>query len=142
MLGLLVYWLVILVTLLTTFNSLGLTVVSELFSHITRFIPNVIVAVLILTIGLYFARFVADAITAYTRNVEMQDSLLVGRVTYYAIAVFVVIVALGQMSIGDVILYSVLQIVIAGIVLGLALAFGLGGQKWAADQIDKWSKKK
>src|SRR3990172_7505370 len=105
-LGLLVYWLAILVTLLTTFNVLGLTVVSELFGSITRFIPNVIVAVLILTIGLYFARFVADAITTYTRNVGLEDSELVGRVTFYAIAIFVVIVALGQMHIAEGFLYS------------------------------------
>ncbi len=141
-LGLLVYWLAILVTLLTTFNSLGLTVVSELFSRVTEFIPNVIVSVLILTIGLYFARFVSEAITTYTRNVGMQDAPLIGRVTYYGIAVFVVIIALGQMRIADGILYPALLIVIGGIVLALALAFGLGGQKWAADQLDKFTKTK
>lgn len=141
-LGLLVYWLAILVTLLTTFNALGLTVVSELFSNITQFIPNVIVAVLILTIGLYFARFVADAITTYTRNVGLEDSELIGRVTFYAIAIFVVIIALGQMRIGEGFLYSLFQILFAGIVLALALAFGLGGQKWAADKLEKFTKGK
>lgn len=141
-LGVLVYWLTILVTLLTTFNSLGLTVVSELFRRVTEFIPNVIVAVLILTIGLYFARFVSDAIMTYTRNVGMEDSAMVGKLTYYAIAIFVIAVALGQMHIADGISYPILKIVVAGIVFGLALAFGLGGQKWAADQIDKWCKKK
>jgi hypothetical protein len=141
-LGLLIYWLIILVTLLAAFNWLGLTVVSELFGRVTEFIPNVIVAVLILTIGLYFARFLSDAITAYTRNVGMEDAVLVGRVTYYAITVFVIILALGQMRIADGILYPALLIIIAGIVLALALAFGLGGQKWAADQLDKWNKKK
>ena len=49
-LGLLVYWLVILGTLLVAFNTLGLGVVSELFSRIVLFIPNVIVAVLILAV--------------------------------------------------------------------------------------------
>jgi hypothetical protein len=141
-LGLLVYWLAILVTLLTTFNVLGLTVVSELFSTVTQFIPNVIVAVLILTIGLYFARFVSDAITTYTRNVGLEDAELVGRVTLYAIAIFVVIVALGQMHIAEGFLYSLFQILFAGIVLALALAFGLGGQKWAADKLEKFAKGK
>lgn len=141
-LGALVYWLIVLMTLLTTFNTLGLAIVSELFSRVTLFIPNVIVAVLILTIGLYFARFVSDAITTYTRNVGMEDAPLVGRMTYYAIAVFVVVTALGQVGIGDVLLYGILQIVVAGVVFGLALAFGLGGQKWAAEVIDKLQKKK
>jgi hypothetical protein len=121
----LVYWLAILVTLLTTFNSLGLTVVSELFARVTEFIPNV-----------------SDAITTYTRNVGMEDSPLIGRVTYYGIAVFVAIITLGQMRIADGILYPALLIVIGGVVLALALAFGLGGQKWAAGQLDKWNKTK
>lgn len=139
-LGLLVYWLAILATLLIGFNSLGLTVVSELFSRITQFVPNVIVAVLILTIGLYFARFVADAVVSYSRNVGMADADLIGRVTRYAIGVFVVVIALGQMNIADRILYPALLILFGGAVLALALAFGLGGQKWAADQLEKLTK--
>jgi hypothetical protein len=141
-LGLLVYWLAILATLLIGFNSLGLTVVSELFSRITQFVPNVIVAVLILTIGLYFARFVADAVVSYSRNVGMEDADLVGRVTRYAIGIFVVVIALGQMNIADRILYPALLILFGGAVLAMALAFGLGGQKWAADQLEKLMKVK
>jgi hypothetical protein len=137
-LGLLVYWLVVLVTLLAAFNSLGLTIVSELFSRITQFIPNVIVAVLILTIGLYFARFVADSVTAYGRNVGMEDAELAGRASRYAITIFVVIVALSQVNIAG----RILEILFAGVVLALALAFGLGGQKWAADMLDKLGKGK
>jgi hypothetical protein len=139
-LGLLVYWLAILATLLIGFNSLGLTVVSELFSRITQFVPNVIVAVLILTIGLYFARFVADAVVSYSRNVGMEDADLVGRVTRYAITIFVIVISLGQMNIADRILYPALLILFGGAVLALALAFGLGGQKWAADQLEKLTK--
>lgn len=141
-LGLMSYWLAILATLLIAFNSLGLTVVSELFSRITQFVPNVIVAVLMLTIGLYFARFVADAVTAYSRNVGLQDAELVGRLSYYAITIFVVIISLGQMNIADRILYPAFLILFGGFVLALALAFGLGGQKWAADQMDKYLKGK
>jgi hypothetical protein len=140
-LGVLVYWLVILVTLLATFNSLGLTVVSELFSRVTQFVPNVIVAVLILTIGLYVAHFMAQSVTAYTRNVGMEDAELIGRLTYYAISIFVVVIALGQMEIAPAMLYTAYLIFFGGVVLALALAFGLGGQKWAADQIEKFSKR-
>src|SRR5256885_4227866 len=56
---------------------------STLFPYTTLFRS------LTLTIGLYFARFVADAVTTYTRNVGMVDSDLVGRLTRFAIAAFV-----------------------------------------------------
>ncbi len=141
-LGILLYWLIVLGTLLIASNALGLTVVSDLFSRITLFIPNVIVAVLILTIGLYFARFVSDALVTYAKNVGLQDAQLIGRLARYAIIVFVVIVALGQMNIAERYLQPAFLILFSGIVLAAALAFGLGGQKWAADQIDKFMKRK
>jgi hypothetical protein len=141
-LGAMVYWLAILMTLLTTFNVLGLTALSTLFHRVAEFVPNVIVAMLTLTIGLYFARFVADAVTTYTRNVGMVDSDLVGRLMRYAITAFVVILAIGQFNIPDRILDSVFLIMFGGAVLALALAFGFGGQKWAADKLDKMEKGK
>jgi hypothetical protein len=140
-LGILVYWLIILFTLLGAFNILGLTVVSDLVSRITQFIPNVIVAILILTIGLYFARFISESVIAYGRNVGLEDSELMGTLTRYAIVGFVIIVALGQMNIGEAILYPAFLILFGGIVLASALAFGLGGQKWAATQLEKFFRK-
>jgi hypothetical protein len=140
-LGILVYWLIILFTLLGAFNILGLTVVSDLVSRITQFIPNVIVAILILTIGLYFARFISESVIAYGRNVGLEDADLMGRLARYSIVGFVIIVALGQMNIGEAILYPAFLILFGGIVLASSLAFGLGGQKWAATQLEKFFKK-
>lgn len=140
-LGILVYWLIILFTLLGAFNILGLTVVSDLVSRITQFIPNVIVAILILTIGLYFARFISESVVAYGRNVGLEDSDLMGQLTRYSIVGFVIIVALGQMNIGEAILYPAFLILFGGIVFASSLAFGLGGQKWAAKQLEKFFRK-
>lgn len=140
-LGILVYWLIILFTLLGAFNILGLTVVSDLVSRITQFIPNVIVAILILTIGLYFARFISESVIAYGRNVGLEDADLMGHLARYAIVGFVIIVALGQMNIGEAILYPAFLILFGGIVLASSLAFGLGGQKWAATQLEKFFRK-
>ena len=139
-LGILIYWLAILVFLLLAFNILGLKEVSDLFNRVAFFIPNVIVAVLILAIGLYFARFVGDAMVAYAKNVGIQDAELMGRISRYAIMIFVIIIALNQVDVGADIIRWTFFILFAGIVLALSLAFGLGGQKWAAGQLDKFMK--
>ena len=141
-LGILVYWLVILATLLIAFNALGLTVVSDLVGKVTLFIPHVIVAVLILTIGLYFARFVEDAVVAYAKNIGMDEATMFGRLARWAIVVFVVIIALDQIDIGKELLRLAFLILFGGIVLALALAFGVGGQKWAAEQVETFFKTK
>ena len=140
-LGLLVYWLVMLATLLVASEVVQLDAVSALFNSITLFIPKVIVAVLILAIGFYFARVISEIIIAYGKNVGMKDAQIIGRVAEGAIMAFVIIIALGQMDIGNAILVPAFLILFGGFVFALALAFGLGGQKWAASQFEKLSRK-
>jgi len=140
-LGLLGYWLVILAALIVGFNTLGLTIVTDLVGQVILFIPKVIVAVLILAVGLYFARLVAEAVTTYCKNVGLEDADLLGRVSRYAIMVFVVLIALDQVNVGGDIIQHSFLILLAGVVLALALAFGLSGQKWASQQLDKWAAK-
>src|SRR5438552_14015945 len=89
-LAMLVYWIVILVALVVGFNLLGLTYVTELLSKVLLFVPKVLVALLILAFGAYFARFVGNSICAYFRNVHLQDADLFGNLARYAILAFVV----------------------------------------------------
>ncbi len=137
-LGLMVYWLVILGALVIGFNSLGLTYVTDLIGRVVLFVPKVMVALLIIAFGAYFARFIANAITAYCRNVHIQDAELLGRLAQYAILTFVVLIALDQVNIGGDIVRQSFLIVLGGIVLALALAFGLGGKDWAAEILERW----
>jgi hypothetical protein len=137
-LGLLVYWLVVFGALIIGFNSLGLTYVTDLLVRVIVFLPKVMVALLVLALGAYFARVVGSAITAYCRNVHIQDAELLGRLAQYAIIAFVVLIALDQVGIGGDIVRQTFLIVLAGLVLALALAFGIGGRDWAAELLERW----
>ena len=138
LLALLGYWLVILAALVIGFNGLGLAYITELISRVLLFVPKVMVAVLILAFGAYFARFIDNAITAYFRNVHLQDAELLGRVARYAILTFVILIALDQVNVGGDIVRQTFLVVLAGLVLALALAFGLAGKDWAADLLERW----
>jgi hypothetical protein len=137
-LGALVYWLVILGALVIGFNTLGLSYVTDLLGRIILFVPKVMVALLILAFGAYFARFIGNAITAYCRNVHIQDADLLGRLAQYAIVTFVILIALDQVNIGGDIVRQSFLIVLAGLVFALALAFGIGGKDWAAELLERW----
>jgi hypothetical protein len=137
-LGVLVYWVVVLAALIIACNGLGLTYITDLLREVVLFVPKVIVALLILAFGAYFARFVGNAVIAYCRNVGIQDGELLGRLAQYAIVVFVVLMALDQVKIGGDIVRQSFLIILAGVVLALALAFGLGGKDWAARRLERW----
>jgi len=136
--GTLVYWLVIFATLVIAFNSLGLTYITDLFGQVVTFVPKVIVALLILAFGAYFARFIYNSVVAYCSNVGIQDAELLGKLSQYAIVVFVVLISLDQMNVGGDIIRQSFLIILAGVVFGLALAFGIGGQRWAAGLLERW----
>jgi len=137
-LGLLAYWLVILAALVIAFNGLGLTYITDVLGRVVLFVPKVMVALLILAFGAYFARFVGNAVCAYFRNIHLQDADLLGRLAQYAILAFVVLIALDQVNVGGDIVRQTFLILLAGVVFALALAFGLGGKDWAASMLERW----
>lgn len=138
-LGLLVYWLAILAALMIAFNSLGLAYVTDLIGRIVLFVPKVMVAVLILAFGTYFARFVGAAVTTYCKNVGVGDAAVLGRLAFYAIMAFVILIALDQLGLGEIIKQTFL-ILVAAIGLALALAFGIGGAKRAGELLENMSR--
>ena len=140
-LGLLVYWLVVLTALMIAFNSIGLSYVTDLVGRVVLFVPRVILAVVILAFGAYFGRFIGRSVTVYCRNVGIADADLLGRAAMYAVVVFVLLIALDQLGLGDIIRESFLIILGAaalGLALAFGLAFGLGGQKRAAEFLERW----
>jgi hypothetical protein len=144
LLGLLAYWLVIVAALMVAFNSVGLANVTDLLGRIVLFVPKVMVAVLIIAFGAYFARFIGAAVMTYCRNVGIRDADMLGRLSRYAILVFVVLIALDQLDLGEIIRQTYLIVVGAvalGLTLGIALAFGLGGQRHAAELLERWSRR-
>jgi hypothetical protein len=137
-LALIVYWLVILAALIVGSNSLGLAQVTELLRDVVLFLPKVVVALLILAFGAYFARFIANAVITYCRNIGLQDAELLARLAQYAIIAFVVLIALDHLEVGGRLIHQSFLIVLGGVVLALALAFGLGGREWAAHLLERW----
>jgi Conserved TM helix len=138
-LGGLFYWLVILAALMIAFNSLDLAYVTDLVGRIVLFVPRVMVSVVILVFGAYFARFIGTALATYLRTIGAREAGLMGRLAFYAIMTFVIMIALDQIGLGDIIRETFL-VLVGAVALGLAIAFGLGGQKRAAELIERWSR--
>ena len=134
--GTLFYWLIMLIVIVAAFNSLGLRVASELFNQVILFIPNIIVSIFVLILGLFLANFTRQVVVTYCRNVGIQNADTMGKIAQYAIVIFVVSIALTQMNIGEEILTNLIVVLFGAVCLALALAFGLGGRDWASCVIE------
>lgn len=135
--GTLIYWLIMLVVILAGFNTLGLEVASELFNQIILYIPNVIVAVIVLIFGVYLASFIAQVVVTYLKNVGIHSADILGKLTKAAIILFVASLALSQLNIGQELVTNAFLLLFGAVCLALALAFGLGGREWASSMIEK-----
>lgn len=136
--GWLIYGLVLLGVLIVAFNGLGLTQVTELLGRVLLFLPKVLVALLVLVFGLYFARFVGQSVLAWCRNLGIGDAEVLARIAQYAIVTFVLLIAIDHVDIGGGLVQQTFLILLTGIVLALALAFGIGGRDRAAALLERW----
>ena len=136
----LVYWIIMLSVLNTFFNSLGLEVVSTLLNSVILYIPNIIVGCILLVIGMYLAEFVSGFVVAALKsgNFDGSNAETLGRVAYGAVMFFVVAMVFSQLGIGKEIVESIVQIVLGGLGLAVAIAFGFGGRDWAAHIVNTY----
>ena len=133
----LVYWLIMITVILAALNSLGLQNASALLNKIILFMPNVIVAVLVLMVGAFIAKIVRGVTFTYLSNVGISGADVISHIAQWALLLFVVSVALDQLEIGGQILVSAFQIGFGAFCLALAIAFGLGGKDWAAHVLSR-----
>ena len=138
LIGWIVYAIALLVSLIIAFNSLGLTQVTDLLSKLLLFVPKVLVALLVIVFGSYFARFVGGTVKSYCRGAAISDGDLLGRVARYAILTFVLLLAIDHLDISGGLIQQTFLIFLAGFVFAGALAFGLGARDHAAALLNRW----
>lgn len=139
--GTLFYWILMLIVLIATLNSLNLTVASTLFNEIMMYFPNIIVAIVILIIGIYLARMVSQITKTSLKGMKEKTSGLISQIAFIAIIILTIFITLGQLNIATEIVTSAFSIIFGAICLALALAFGLGGREKAAEILDELMKK-
>jgi flagellar biosynthesis protein FliQ len=136
--GWIAYATVLLVSLIIAFNSLGLMQVTDLLSKLLLFVPKILVALLIIVFGSYFARFVGTGVQNYCRSAGISDGDLLGRVARYAVLTFVLLLAMENVEISGGLIQQTFLIILAGFVFAGALAFGLGARNKAEALLDRW----
>jgi hypothetical protein len=136
----LVYWLVIIMVLVMTANALGLPKASDILSNLFAYVPKVIAALLVLVVAMFLASFVSGIVRIAAGNAKLPKPQLLAGISRWAIIIFAVTIALTQLGIAPLLVGATFNIILGGIVLALALAFGLGGKDAAARYLEELKK--
>src|SRR4030042_108937 len=136
-----VYWLIIIMVLVMTVDALGLPKSSDVLSSLFAYVPKVIAALLVLIVAMFLANFVSGIVRTAAGNANLPKPQVFAGVSRWAIIIFAITVALEQLGIAPLLVTATFNIVLGGISLALALAFGLGGKDIAAKYLEGLKKK-
>jgi hypothetical protein len=135
--GVLVKWFVIVVFLMASFDVLGLNQVNEFLRQVVNYLPQVIVAVLILMVAVVVANAMQKVVVASARAGHIRSAELLGRITKWSIWIFALLTALITLGIAPALIQMIVTAVFAGAALAIGLAFGLGGKEVAQRWVEK-----
>ncbi len=139
----LIYWIIMLAVWVMFFNSLGLEVISNLINHVILFIPNLIVACLIIAVGMYLGDFVEKIVAATLNSTgQSENAGTLASIAKGGVVFLTATIALSQLGIGGEVINTVVQSVFGGLALAFGIAFGMGGKDWAAGIVNRYLGKK
>ena len=136
-LGFLVKWFFIIVFLVASLDVLHLTTVNYFISEVVLgYLPQVIVAVLILLVAVVLAEAAERVISGSAKAASVRSAGFLGKVARYAILVFAILAALAQLNVATAFVQTLFTGVVIAVSLAVGLSFGLGGQKAAERYIE------
>lgn len=140
LIGQLVFWFLALAFLLAATDILGLQQVSNALRSLLGFVPNVIVAALVILAAVLLSNFLSRVVRSAATGAKLEASSFVAAIVKWAVLLFGLLAALNQLQIAQ----NIINIFVTGIVAMLAiaggLAFGLGGRQFAEDLLAKLKK--
>ncbi len=136
-LGRLTYWFLVIAFLLAASDTLGLYAFSGFLSQVLAYVPNVIVAVLVMLAAVVVANFLRQLIKASVKGAGFNSSNFLGSLTWWAVVIFGFFAALHQLNIAREVIDTLITGFIAMLAIAGGLAFGLGGKEYASHLIGK-----
>lgn len=129
--GELVRWFLILVFLMASTDILNLTQVSEFLNSVILYIPNIVIATIILSVAFLFGNFVFHTVRSSTRIAGVVSASFLATFAKWSIVIFGLLAALIQLGIAVSLVNTIFIGLIAALSLAFGLAFGLGGREEA-----------
>jgi hypothetical protein len=138
MIGLVVKWFVRLIALVVAFDALGLPAVSDVLRQLLLWLPNVVVALVVLVIGGLAARTLSNVVRGAANEAGLSNANFLAKAASVVVWAFALVVAVNQLGIATELVNTLFMAIVGALALGLGLAFGLGGRETAGEIVRKW----
>ncbi len=136
LIGIVFYWLSLLITFIVAINSIGLTIANDLLNRLVLYIPNIVAGVFILILGMFVATMLRNIVQTAATNAGLAQSKLLAKIVEVVVVIFAVLVSFEQLGIAPRLIELIVSIVLASFGLAFALAFGFGCQEPAKNFVN------
>jgi ABC-type multidrug transport system fused ATPase/permease subunit len=144
LIGIICYWLALLVTVVVALSPVGL-ITPGLVDKVVSYIPNVVLAIFILIVGMFIATLLKNIVLTAAGNAGLRQGVALGKIVEIIVVIFAALMSLEQLGIGVTITEVTLSVILGSVGLAMALAFGLGCKdlagKFVSDLVEKMKKK-
>jgi hypothetical protein len=138
LLGALAFWGVFAVFATMGIDALALPKTPSVTEMLIGLLLRILAATLILAVGWLGANFVGQAVLLAAVNARLREARFLARGARWAVLLFTIATALTQLGIGKEMVMTAFGITFGGLILALALAFGLGGRRLARELLERW----
>ncbi|MGI9182797.1 MAG: mechanosensitive ion channel family protein [Longimicrobiaceae bacterium] len=131
-------WFIRLIVLVVAFDVLGLPAVSAVLQELLLWLPNLVVALVVLVIGGLVAGAVSGLVRGATAEADLGNPDLLAKLASATIWAFAIIVAVNQLGIATTLVNTLFMATVFALALAVGLAFGLGGRETAGEIVRNW----
>ncbi|GAC1521346.1 MAG: hypothetical protein NVS2B16_28870 [Chloroflexota bacterium] len=133
-----VKWFIRLIFLVAAFDALGLPAVSVMLQQFLLWIPNLIVALVVLVIGGLLATALGKIVRGAAAEAALGNPDLLATIARIAVLAFAIVIAVNQIGIATALVNTLFTGFVFALALATGLAFGLGGRDTAAEIVQNW----
>ncbi len=133
--GEIVFWIVILIFLTAATSILGLEVFTGWLDRLVAYLPRIISGILIIFAGVVLANLARDSVLAAFRNLTDSQRMFLARAAQIATLTILAIVGVDQIGVDITVVVTALAIILACVLGGLSIAFGLGARSYVSNLI-------
>jgi hypothetical protein len=134
----LVRWFVRLLVLIVAFDALGLPAVSQVLQQLLLWLPNLVVALVVLVLAGLAANALASLVRGATAEAGLGNPNVLANIARLAVWGFAIVIAVNQIGIATALVNTLFTAIVGAVALALALAFGLGGRETAGRIVASW----
>lgn len=132
------YYIILIIFMIVAVEKLGVEAITNMMADMIAFIPKLISAVVILIVGILFADKLKQILATSLKSLGVPSGAVIAKAIFYFLLINIFVVAMAQSGIDMAFLSSNLTVLIGGVALAFAIAYGFASRTVASNTISSF----